>query len=509
MEFENSEQKDEVEFMFCFRISTSPSHCFPFVVPTVFPWILVVLALYIGLAVKVRTEAPPSELAVAVARHFESMEVDEEEVIGGFLERLEQGPSVATEYSRQTQRYPVGGMVVSRGSPSPMPAVPSMDAKQAAAVAAAVAAATAATNKKKGGKQPILVGKDGKPLLPADIQYAQQAAAVMMAGATADPVPSSSSTARSINRKRTKWAARPGEQVAAKVTRTDENGSWILASVQRFYIDTETYDVQDEDDTSKLIRLPWSHVMRLSTGAEGCFVKGADCMAIFPETTSFYKSRVAKSPVWKLDHGVPCVKDIVVCFDDDEDVVTGKTPKRRVPSRYVIPTPQAYFYDEHEDVDLVAPSLSNREISTNKVGSSSSTGTGTTAGANGGTIVVNGNTTILHPSIAFSTTGGAVGSAVTAPTPAVASITTIAPTTGVVPLATTATTAAIPNKDSPTKKVTNNAHNKSKTNNKPKTSNSIKPTQVATTVKNNSTNNAANTGKSSGIALSSVSAVKK
>ena len=85
-------------------------------------------------------------------------------------------------------------------------------------------------------------------------------------------------------RKRSKWAARPGEQVAAKVTRTDENGSWILASVQRFYADTDTYDVQDEDDTSKLIRLPWSHVMRLSSGAEGCFKRGTDCMAIFPET---------------------------------------------------------------------------------------------------------------------------------------------------------------------------------------------------------------------------------
>jgi SAGA-associated factor 29 len=91
-------------------------------------------------------------------------------------------------------------------------------------------------------------------------------------------------------RRRSKNAARPGEQVAAKVTRTDENGSWILASVQRFYADTETYDVQDEDDTTKLIRLPWNHVMRLSTGAEGCFKKGTQCMAISPETTSFYRA---------------------------------------------------------------------------------------------------------------------------------------------------------------------------------------------------------------------------
>jgi SAGA-associated factor 29 len=75
-------------------------------------------------------------------------------------------------------------------------------------------------------------------------------------------------------RQRSKLSARPGEQVAAKVTRTDENGSWILAVVQRFYADTDTYDVQDEDDTSKLIRLPWTHVMRLSSGSEGIHKKG-------------------------------------------------------------------------------------------------------------------------------------------------------------------------------------------------------------------------------------------
>jgi len=270
--------------------------------------------------VKVRPEAPPSELAVAVARHFEQMEADEEEVIGGFLERLEEGPTVATEYSRKTQRYPIK-----------------------------------INNNPPNGKTPAKAkknkdGKNGKGGPDAKMNLNQQNPNTINNNTPTNSASIASS--RSSNRKRTKWAARPGEQVAAKVTRTDENGSWILASVQRFYVDTETYDVQDEDDTSKLIRLPWSHVMRLSTGAEGCFLKGADCMAIFPETTSFYKSKVAKSPVWKLDHGFPCVKEIVVQFDDDEDAATGKTPKRRVPSRYVIPVPSVYFYDEHEDVDL-------------------------------------------------------------------------------------------------------------------------------------------------------------
>lgn len=215
--------------------------------------------------VHVRPDAPPSELAVAVARHFESMEVDDEECVGGFLERLNSGMVGPTAYSRQTQYF------------------------------------------------------DG---------FSQQ------------------------KRKKTKWAARPGEQVAAKVIHNQEE-SWILGQVQRYYPDIEAYDVRDEDDPSKLIRLPWRNVMRLSTGAElGCFVKGTECLAIFPETTSFYKARISRMPVWKLNHGEPTVKDIVVKFEDDINPNTGSIPNRRVPSGYVIRPPSKYFHDQEQDYDL-------------------------------------------------------------------------------------------------------------------------------------------------------------
>jgi SAGA-associated factor 29 len=219
------------------------------------------------IGVPVRKEAPPSELAIAVARHFETMEINEAECIGGFLERVDKGVG-STEYSRETQFF------------------------------------------------------DGTRSQP--------------------------------KRKKTKWAARPGEQVAAKITRNDENGSWILASVQRYYPDTESYDVRDEDDTTRLIRLPWTNVMRLSTGSEGCFQRGTECMAIFPETTSFYKAKISKAPVWTLDHGDPIVKEIIVKFEDDEDA-NGYTPHRRVPSRFIVLHPTKYFYDEHEDFDLTPP----------------------------------------------------------------------------------------------------------------------------------------------------------
>uniref|UniRef100_A0A7S1YT92 SGF29 C-terminal domain-containing protein n=1 Tax=Ditylum brightwellii TaxID=49249 RepID=A0A7S1YT92_9STRA len=236
--------------------------------------------------VSVRPEAPPSELAVAVARHFESMEVDEEAVIGGFLSRLDSGQEV-------------------------QPAGPAAD-------------------------------------------YARSTA--FFDGTAPDDAVR--------KRRRSKNAARPGEQVAAKVTRTDENGSWILARVQRFYADTDTYDVQDEDDTSKLIRLPWNHVMTLSTGAEGGFNKGTRVMAIFPETTSFYSAVVSKQPVWKLqsNSSTPIVKELILKFEDDEDDNTSRTPHRRVPSRFVIPVPSRYFHDDDDDVDLKPPTTSTGGI---------------------------------------------------------------------------------------------------------------------------------------------------
>merc|ERR1719491_2376672 len=250
--------------------------------------------------VPVRSEAPPSELAVAVARHFESMEVDEENVIGGFLARLsagrELGPLVTPSSSVTTP--------CERRDP------------------------------------------------PNALQALYTAAAAEYARSTAH-FDGSAPSLQVRKRRRSKNAARPSEQVAAKVTSSDENGSWILASVQRFYADTETYDVQDEDDTSKLLRMPWDHVMRLSTGAEGCFEKNTKVMAIFPETTSFYRAVVSKQPVWKLQPGStsPMVKELILKFEDDEDEV-GRTPHRRVPSRYVIPLPAAYFHEDDDDVDL-------------------------------------------------------------------------------------------------------------------------------------------------------------
>jgi len=81
-------------------------------------------------------------------------------------------------------------------------------------------------------------------------------------------------------------------------------------------------------------------------------------MAIFPETTSFYRAVVSKQPVWKKSSSSyqPIVKELIVTFEDDEDE-NGHTPHRRVPSRYVIPLPSTYFFEDEDDIDLATRSV--------------------------------------------------------------------------------------------------------------------------------------------------------
>ena len=266
--------------------------------------------------------APPSELGVSIAQHFENFDINEEQAIGGFLARLEAGGG---DDSKPPPSSSVGVGGGGTNSSSASTAASGMKALSAAADQVLADYVRSSTT------------FDGQALSPSRRKW-----------------------------KRRKFAAGERDQVAAKVTRTDENGSWILAYVLRFYPESETYDVQDEDDTSKLIRLPWNHVMRLSTGTEGWFEKGARVMAIFPETTSFYRAVVSKQPTWtsgtsaeESAGGVgnahkPRVKEVIVKFEDDEDQESGKTPHRRVPSRYVIPLPKQYFYEDEDDVDLTA-----------------------------------------------------------------------------------------------------------------------------------------------------------
>ena len=61
--------------------------------------------------------------------------------------------------------------------------------------------------------------------------------------------------------------------------------------------------------------------------------KGDQVLAVFPDTTSFYRAVVAKNP--KTPTHVNSPWDVIVRFEDDEDE-TGVAPPRRVPARFVL-----------------------------------------------------------------------------------------------------------------------------------------------------------------------------
>jgi len=131
--------------------------------------------------------------------------------------------------------------------------------------------------------------------------------------------------------------ARPGEQVAAKVLQSEENGSWILANVLEYDASSQTYELQDEDDVNRTMTLAYMDVKRLEDTAAH-LRRGDEVLAVFPETTSFYRALVVKNPR-PPQHG-NSGWDIVVRFEDDEDE-TGKAPARRVPARFSL----AKIYD--------------------------------------------------------------------------------------------------------------------------------------------------------------------
>mmetsp|Transcript_8182 Transcript_8182/g.8346 ORF Transcript_8182/g.8346 Transcript_8182/m.8346 type:complete len:230 (-) Transcript_8182:211-900(-) len=126
--------------------------------------------------------------------------------------------------------------------------------------------------------------------------------------------------------------ARIGEQVAANVSRIEENGGWILANILEYNSTTCTYVAQDEDDASRVMTLPLSDVKRLEDSAAH-IQKGDKVISVFPDTTSFYRAVVVKSPK-NPTHGNGAW-EVIVRFQDDEDD-SGNTPARRVPARFVL-----------------------------------------------------------------------------------------------------------------------------------------------------------------------------
>lgn len=138
---------------------------------------------------------------------------------------------------------------------------------------------------------------------------------------------------------------RVGEQAAARVSKSDENGSWILVNVLYYDASTDRYEVQDEDDISRIMKLDASDVRKLEDLASR-FRRGDKVLAVFPETTSFYSAVVAKNPKSGGGGDSSSPEELIVRFDDDEDDM-GKPIARRIPARFVF----AHHEEDGEDGD--------------------------------------------------------------------------------------------------------------------------------------------------------------
>ena len=130
------------------------------------------------------------------------------------------------------------------------------------------------------------------------------------------------------------------QQVAAKVSKSNENGSWILGNILEYHAGSQIYEVQDEDDVSRTINLRPDDVKRLED-TTAHLRKGDNVLAVFPETTSFYRALVVKNPK-------PPGWEVIVRFEDDEDA-TGKAPARKVPARFVLRRSDVEPEEEEEE----------------------------------------------------------------------------------------------------------------------------------------------------------------
>mmetsp|Transcript_422 Transcript_422/g.1571 ORF Transcript_422/g.1571 Transcript_422/m.1571 type:complete len:227 (-) Transcript_422:54-734(-) len=138
--------------------------------------------------------------------------------------------------------------------------------------------------------------------------------------------------------------AKVGEQVAARISVDGEGSSWILAGVISYNLGTRMYEVKDEDDEST-VQLPYKDVIRLEDEISG-LSKGDRVLAVFPDTTSFYKAIISKDPVkTNTDRSPPY--EVWVKFEDDEDD-SGKTPNRRILAMHIVYEPTDEEQDEGE-----------------------------------------------------------------------------------------------------------------------------------------------------------------
>lgn len=134
------------------------------------------------------------------------------------------------------------------------------------------------------------------------------------------------------------YVAKAGDMVAAFVPSPDGDGSkvWVLGEVLQYTLGSGKYEIDDIDEEQKerhsigrrrVIPLP---TMRANptTNPGALFAKDTDVLALYPQTTCFYRAIIDKTPEDPS-------QDYMVSFED-ATYTEGFSPPLAVPQRYVI-----------------------------------------------------------------------------------------------------------------------------------------------------------------------------
>uniref|UniRef100_A0A1E1XD13 Putative histone acetyltransferase saga associated factor sgf29 n=1 Tax=Amblyomma aureolatum TaxID=187763 RepID=A0A1E1XD13_9ACAR len=132
------------------------------------------------------------------------------------------------------------------------------------------------------------------------------------------------------------YAAKVGDMVAALARGPDDDENWILAEVLHYSHNSAKYEVDDIDEEQKerhtlsrrrVVPLPLQRANPL-TDPSALFAKGTLVMALYPQTTCFYRALVHEPPSGPQD-------EYLVLFEDSS-YPEGYSPPLAVAQRYVI-----------------------------------------------------------------------------------------------------------------------------------------------------------------------------
>ncbi|GFT54326.1 SAGA-associated factor 29 [Nephila pilipes] len=132
------------------------------------------------------------------------------------------------------------------------------------------------------------------------------------------------------------YVAKAGDMVAAFVTVKHRLHEWILATVIDYNPDTEEYKIQDIDEKQnstyitkreKVIPLPSKRGNPIEN-PNAIFSKGSEILALYENTTCFYKGIVHEPPTTPIE-------PYQISFEDS-DCASGFSSPTNVPQKYVL-----------------------------------------------------------------------------------------------------------------------------------------------------------------------------